>query len=69
MDYTAAIAQPYTQTEILHFADGTSGIHTTKSVRRFAFNAVTGPCSAYHLASWQDINPSIIGVTFQYDPA
>lgn len=66
---SAARTQAYTQTVILHFADGTSGVHTVKSIRRPPAMAVTGPASARCLAEWQDMNPSITGVTIQYDHA
>jgi hypothetical protein len=65
----ATRTEAFTQTVILHFADGTSGIHTTKAIRRPAADAVTGSASARYVAEWQDINPAITGVTIQYDPA
>ena len=68
-NYAGMFTQAYTMTEILHFKDGSSAIHVVKELRCFAFDAVTRPCSAWHLAAWQDINPSIVGVTFQYDHA
>lgn len=70
-NYAGANSQytkPYTITEILHFQDGSSAVTGIKKRRCNPFDAVTHPCSDHYLAAWQDMNPSIVGVTFQYDP-
>lgn len=54
----------YDRVEVLSFEDGTQGKHVAKEVT-LSGGKQPQPTQCY-LESWQDINPSITGVSFVY---
>lgn len=54
----------YDRAEVLQFEDGTEGKHCSQEVCLSGGN-LPQPAKSY-VKSWQDMNPSIVGVKFVY---
>ncbi len=61
-----AFPQPltYDRAEVLHFSNGTTGVHCVKAWRDTTGN-LPQPTNRL-LQIWQDLNPDVVAVSFAY---